>query len=336
MKRTLTASAIFSALILLLCLPVINSCEKEIDMSVPESERKLVLNGIFKLGEPVSLTVSKSKGMLEKSQVESVDNATINLYTDGSLIGGLDTARRFWYYEYPEDYWNGKIDSVYRTVYNSGLTLTEPGKLYRIEASLPGISSKAWTEFRAPSAVPILKIDTATVPSTDQYSRSLQFTMRISDPSAEKNYYVLFLKSVSRYEYTDGDGNPVVQEYENFEYIESDDVIFSQRNDNYFIDNGLIFTDEIFNGKTQDIRFKTNTYAYGSNLVYHAVLQSITEDYFNYLLTSQLYNNTYDNPIAEPVSVKSNINGGFGIVSIVSESADSSIRLEGSASPGYK
>jgi hypothetical protein len=326
---------------LLVLVPVIMytlySCEKEIDMTIPEKDRKLVLNGIFKVGEPVLLTVSKSKSMLEQSKVESVDNAQINLYSDNSLLAQLETSSRYWYLDYKFDNWNGNPDTIYRTYYNSGSFKTEAGKHYRLEADAPGINSKASAEFSVPTVVPILKIDTVSLYSTDPLTNSLQFTMRISDPVVENNHYIVYLKSIGTFSYIDEFGNTQTQVFENYEYIDSDDVIFSQRNGEYNIDNGLIFTDELFNGKTQDIRFKTSSYGRGDlTLNYLIILQSISEEYYDYLITSRMYDDSYNNPIAEPVSVKSNVVNGFGMVTAIAESADSSIIVTGLATHGFK
>jgi hypothetical protein len=52
-------------------------------------------------------------------------------------------------------------------------------------------------------------------------------------------------------------------------------------------------------------------------------LHVINEDYFEFLLSLEKYNETYENPFAEPVMVFSNIENGLGLFSSYSTYTDS-------------
>jgi hypothetical protein len=290
-------------------------------MNIPDNERKLVVNGVFSVGEPILLTVSKSKSMLEKSKIESVNDATIKLFEDGVFLTDLDTVSKLWYFDYKWDQFGGtsSTESIYRTNYFSGDLKVAADKTYKIEVSAPGIDKKAYVEIKIPTIVPIIKVDTATV-KTDQYNEMLQFDMQIADPVAEDNFYLVSL----RYKFAKRD--PMDPSYNgnvlNTAYIETDDVLI--KNDNVNIDNGLLFNDNLFNGKTQNIKFRTSP-MWGDTAYFQVVLQGISEDYYNYLISSSLFSANDGNPIAEPVSVKSNVVDGFGIVTAVNPFVDSSI-----------
>jgi hypothetical protein len=301
---------------------MISACTKEIKMDIPDNERKLVVNGIFNVGEPIVLTVSKSKSMLEKSQIESVDNAEIKLFENGAFLTNLDTVSRLWYFNYLYDQfdpYNYTMENIYRTTYYSKGRVIATDRNYKIEVTASGIDLKAYVEMKIPSLVPIVKIDTATI-KTDQYNVMLQFDMLIKDPPDEENFYMINLyMKVPMWDPKDPyyPGNGL-----NSASIESDDIIIKNTDAN--IENGLIFTDNLFNGKLQNIKFKTAPF-WGDTTYYQVHLSSISEDYYNYLVSSGLFSSNDGNPIAEPVSVKSNVKDGFGIVTAVNQWIDSSI-----------
>ena len=301
---------------------VFSACTKEINMEIPENERKLVVNGVFIVGEPIKLAVSKSKGMLEKSKTENVDNAEVKIFENGVFITNLDTINQLWYINYSYDMYGEMIDSIFRNFYYSKNLLLEQDKTYKIEISAPGIDRKANIEIKAPTMVPILKVDTFTV-SADEWSKYLYFDVLISDPLDEANYYIISLKSKNTYTWMDEFGEKHDEFSTYFEYIETDDVVLS--NSNIEFESGIIFSDRLINGKTQNIKFKKNYYNSGQTTDYLVILQSITKEYYNFLISSNLYIAGDGNPIAEPVSVISNVNGGFGIVTAINQSIDSSI-----------
>jgi hypothetical protein len=54
-------------------------------------------------------------------------------------------------------------------------------------------------------------------------------------------------------------------------------------------------------------------------------LYNITEEYYQYIQTLNLFLKNYKNPLAEPTQVFSNINGGYGILGGAGVSTDSVI-----------
>ena len=302
----------------------ISACKKEIKIDIPENERKVVVNGVFNVGEPIVLWVSKSKSMLEKSDIESLDNAEIKLFENDEYITTLETENHFWYEKYNWDQNNYQVDSIYRNVYYSKNMEVSADKKYKIEIIAPGLDKKASVEFKAPTLVPILKLDTTTV-KTDQWSSNLQFDLQMDDPGNEENFYVINVKIKEIEWYENELGEIYSSYYEYFAYLETEDILINSGN--IWIDKGLIFNDRLFDGKLQHVIFKTIPYtsSQSDTTYYQVILRSISKDYYNYLVTLSLYNNSEGNPIAEPVSVKSNVENGFGIVTAVNQWIDSSI-----------
>lgn len=304
---------------------LISACTKEINMEIKDNEKKLVVNGVFNVGGPVSVTVSKSKGMLEKSSIETIDNAEIKLYENGVFVTNLDTLSTIWSFNYNYDQIED-VDTVFRNTYYSKDFVVETGKSYSIEISAPGIDNKAQVDIKVPNLVPIIRIDTLTM-KTDEWSQYLQFDMLISDPLNEENFYIITLESIFSWTWYDEFGEMHTEVSKNIEYLETDDVVLN--NSNFDYESGLIFNDRLFNGRNQNIKFRKNYYTSGQHTNYLVILQSISEDYYNYLVSSILYRSGEGNPIAEPVSVTSNVKNGFGIVTAVNQWIDSSIVVTG-------
>jgi hypothetical protein len=317
---------IYSAIVII----SLSACKKEINLNLPENERKLVVNGVFCVGEPINVLVSKSKSVLENNDVESVDNAEIKLYENGIYLTTLIPEKQFWYTKINSLIVPVKIDTIFRNRYFSKIQLVVPEKSYRIEVSAPGIDKKATVEFIAPKFTHIFKIDTLTLyTSGREYYR--QFDVQINDRVNEENFYIIQLKVKRKSSYQDKSGKKVVQESISIQNIESDDVLFSSGN--FTINTGLLFNDQLFDGKQKSIRIKTmeyfNTYTmvtnYEASNKYLVILKSISKDYYNYLVGINMYNIANENPIAEPAGVKSNVKNGLGIVTAVNQWIDSSI-----------
>ncbi|MEL6355444.1 MAG: DUF4249 family protein, partial [Bacteroidota bacterium] len=88
-------------------------------------------------------------------------------------------------------------------------------------------------------------------------------------------------------------------------YIESPDPLLVD------VGNGLqAISDRSFSGGNVEIRLLFNDYQ--SNLTVLEMI-SLTEDGYRFLVSKQAYEESIDNPFAEPVNVHNNITNGYGI-----------------------
>jgi len=93
--------------------------------------------------------------------------------------------------------------------------------------------------------------------------------------------------------------------------------------------NKLLFADKNFNGKTKTITFyvpndKMNSIILPNNSTRRPWIElvHITEDYFNYIKSTNNYDITQDNPFAEPANLYSNVKNGYGFFTCYTFSVD--------------
>ena len=253
----------------------------------------------------------------------------IKLFENGDYIGNLETLNKFWFYHYIYNKDSMiRIDTLYRNLYFSKGPVVSANKIYKMEISAPGIDKQAYIEFKAPALVPIIKIDTMLVYDNESNygstmtSTSLQFDLLLQDPPEEENFYAIQLITSFESSYRDQSGQMIYHKNSQYQTLETNDVLLNFSN--IYIDQGILFNDNVFNGKLQHIIFKTR-FNISGHTVYHVILRNISKDYYNYMASLSSYRNSVDNPIAEPISVKSNVVNGFGIVTAVNQWIDSSI-----------
>ena len=183
-------------------------------------------------------------------------------------------------------------------------------------------------------------MDTATV--IEEYGDSyysyttefFQMDVTINDPPGVENYYLLNMEVNSSYtQWRDTTVQYVDSLYHNGEwhyfvadstytlrdifrftdqpYIESPDLVVEA-----ITSNGILFSDQLIDGKEYSVRAVTNTESLRSadSAVVDIRLQSISESYYKYLRTRQKHYETKDNPFAVPVIVYSNVEGGTGFL----------------------
>ena len=302
--------SIFCCLALLFAL---SSCEQVIEPDLPEHTPRLVLHAFFTADGIWTAYVGRSSGILESRPRDerSVADASVELLAGDRVIEEmkfLEAAR----------------------VYAFEDSTLEVGETYSLQVSVPG-----FTTIRATDAIPgpvptsILSYRTDTsVRSGSETSREFLIELEIQDPPDEANYY-----QISMYQVATGRG---VWRYEG---------ILSTKDPSIVADNGVdespvegesfsgeapYFKDTLFDGRTHEIELTyggvsvlREDIAQGSevaeddqgpsNLKTYLQILYISAAYYEYLKTARLHDSTRDNPFAEPLSVYSNVENGYGI-----------------------
>ncbi len=88
-----------------------------------------------------------------------------------------------------------------------------------------------------------------------------------------------------------------------------------------FPDENLFFSDESFNGQRRQIIVKFDRFRFDPESDDELVLKwrSINEGYYKYRISLERFLDTDETPFVSPVQVFSNVNNGFGVVSLSSE-----------------
>lgn len=185
-----------------------------------------------------------------------------------------------------------------------------------------GEQTVARTEVPRPQKLEILEVRKETKKEEEwmewgRYKGHIKMKVRLHDPVGEKNYYLLKVRGI-------------LFHYDSFYYVHdtyrSSSPIFRDERltstwgawDAYFSD---VFDDRLINGETYE--FEIETYAYGWEYLewmptYEVSLQSITEDYYHYLKSLQLYRISTLGTYSEGVYIHSNNEGGWGMLGSMS------------------
>jgi hypothetical protein len=300
------------------------SCQKE-EIKVPDLGRKIVINSLLSTDSLLNANVSKSLYIMDTSYYENnlLNNAEVLIFTNNILT---DTLHQ-----------NPIITSNYGSVsiyipsnFISDRIYPSAGQEYKIVVKSPGLPDAVATT-TIPDKPVILSIDTAIVRLQGSFDTLWQSNVRLyagiefKDPGETKNFYMLNVhRRPSQFIETNLLGfkceDPVVEEY----------------TDHGTITEGIAFSDKNINGKKYRLNIVLNGKDIGKPFyndegffsethkkVIYFTLYSITEDYFKYIQTLNLFLKNISDPLAEPTQVHSNVTGGYGILGGAAVACDS-------------
>lgn len=297
-------------IILILFAMIFASCEKIIEANLEDSHRRIVVNSTFTADSILEVNISKSLHVLDNSNVMYLNNAVVKLYENDQLVDTL------------QNIGNGD--------YTSTSFVPAYGKTYKLMVSSANLDDVEGQN-KIPVPVEISNIDTMKI-KREQEER-MECKISINDPAGTDNYYLLQI-----YRYLDYYNGPVYKgDIKNFStvYFNSDDPVIEE-----WVNwgEGAIFSDDIFNGNSYKINIDVyigDIVSYDSTgVTLYYYLNSISREYYLYLLSLAKYQNTNSDFFAEPVRVYSNITNGLGIFAGYSSAVDS-ILFESYKDPYY-
>ena len=285
------------------------SCDIVVDLDIPEHESVLVVNSILTTDSMINASISHSVGAFDASSISYVNNATVEVYEDGVLLGEMDEQVSLSYDS------SGELDSTY--VYNFNQNPVA-GKIYSYEIVHPDYEA-----VRAETTVPAsvkLNVNDVTLLSEEDYEKHYRVRFSFNDATVD-NFYRLRLRYQNEY-------------YDGFDYFESNDasIISSagvQSDGATFYGDEALFDDEMFNGSENDISidfFDYNNFFWGEEsdddfeTEYTLELTSVSESYYTYIRSLRAHYDNQDQFIftGEPVQVFTNIENGLGVLGSMS------------------
>jgi len=305
------------------------SCREPIDITVPDTQKKIVLNGMINPDSAVKVNLSKSISILEKDDdITFLTNAVVKLYEN-------DTYKEVLQYD---------TNGYYR-----GTTYPQIGKTYKITAeSLPLDAVDAETEILLTPIIsdiiaePEFHSETQTwynsetgepFDTTINTLSQVKINITLNDPPNQTNYYFLtFSANLAQYEYFPPDYMPVFIGYKMTSlYYDTNNL--NWENQFYSRDLvGYVFNDNLFDGSDYSINASVQPSSYFSGGYSEADnaldriyvnLHAVTEDFYQYVISYSKYQDVDGNPLAEPVNIMTNVNNGFGFFSGYSTKKDS-------------
>ena len=304
------------------------SCENPIEFSGETTKPMLVVNGLISPDSLIKVHLSKSKFFLQdNNNYEVVDNATVNVWVNGTKIEKLLSIGQGYY----QSSFKPKIgDNIKITAENS--EFSEVSTSTEITTSIPilgadttnhSFNEQYMLQYSSSNNSPQI-VDTSGITKTESFDVKIKF----SDPATISNFYRLNLKTISYY---DNDSISIANTW-----LNSNDMVFGNNNagsldaSTYSYNNE--FSDELFNGKEYNLKFtfSTSTSIYKDQTYnkkekspikreLNIELQSISESYFKYLRSQSASASTIEF-FSEPVQIFSNVKGGIGILGSYSSS----------------
>lgn len=290
---------------------VLVGCEKTIDFNGEKSDPLTVVNSIITPDSLFWVEVSKSLHISDAVAFPKVVNAGVDIYENGKFVSTLKHLH--------DGFYSGDFKPV-------------AGKEYEIKVETGEVNVSAKTTIPETVKITSLKLD--SVQDQDGMENT-ELTLRFNDPEEMKNYYKVSALVVNEYA-AENNGEYAVATDSYWAKLSSNDRVivatFGQQDafDDSSINSYSIFTDDLINGVSYDLKVLTNTSGYANNtenkvtnIKYVVYLNSISEEYF-YYLKSRSKNSWYkDDPFSEPMPIYSNIKGGVGILGAYSAFVDS-------------
>jgi hypothetical protein len=304
---------IFSIVFLMI---VLASCEKTVTVEIPQRNPRLVINAWMEKGAVIEAMIGKSRNVLQPldqtgSWNESyvVKNAVPVVYENNIAIDTL-------VYQ--------SSTFKYISVRNK---IVRDGYHYTIRVSAPGFTA-AESSTVVPSQSVIAGVSRVrNARSTSNSGTQDEVTIKLDDPAGESNFYLLQFFPAN---YASGTGYPIYcvsTTDKDLEAIGDNADPFST--ENCFDGGSLLMKDVNFNGRQKTLRFYINSYDLndiilpgGGTARPYVRVHRITEDYFKYVKSYNVYYNASDNPFAEPSNVFSNVKNGYGIFSAYTVASD--------------
>ncbi|PCJ82078.1 MAG: hypothetical protein COA57_13670 [Flavobacteriales bacterium] len=292
------------------------SCEKEINIKIPEYEPKLVIEGVIEssgvTGAPPIVILTKSSAYFEETDLNAIQNLFVHdaivTVEDGNTTSTLEelclndldstiaplVASYFGINEQDLSTFNYCVYTVPFVDLISGNHLKgEVGKTYKLTVESEGNTYTASTEI--PQLVPL-----DSVWFEVQIQDTLGFAWaRMTDPTGRGNAYRWFAKRIT----LDANGEP--------------------KDDNFIAPFGSAFNDEFVDGVSFDFAYDRghpptghenepgevdHYYKIGDTIV--VKFTTIDNDVYEYMRLYEVQINSNGSPFASPANVPTNIEGG--------------------------
>lgn len=281
----------------ILLMPILLSCEKEIDVKVPVTESQIVTYAFVYPDSSLSLHLSKSVSIVSDQPFDFVQNAEVKIRRNGLAVVNLvfpsNSVQTQW-----SNVKCAPDDSLSLEIY-----IPEKGYVTANSVILPKID--------------IVALDTLTEMrkgGANGDKEYLKCTLQFADDASSVDYYQLVVVRHS----VDKDGKKKIT---TIDVLKEDPVflILEQSGgiSQWFDFKGL-FSDVLINGVTHRLNFlidKGLTVVGKEEQSAHLVvyLYHHNFDYFNYLKTTIWAKGTDLFPVFDPVRIHSNIKNGLGL-----------------------
>ena len=306
MKKTILSILVCSLLF---------SCEDMetvVTINIPPHEAVLVLNSIVDTDTEVRVLVSHSVGAFEQITPSCITEAEVllfenNQFVDTLMIDLINTDSVNYYNDFGES-------QILMNYYTSDI-IPNSGSTYTIKVNHPSYESiTASTYIPEDIIVYDIQIDTVTDPE------KIGFSFSFNDNGIQENYYRLKLFSSCMKTWID-DGDTVDYGYSGRMIMMSNDPSFPSDIpfEGYtFIDQQVIFTDDLFNGQEKNISIDVESkgYRYSDCDTVTIQFSTFSDDTYSYYNSLGEHSDKGELGLfgGEVIPVYSNVENGLGVI----------------------
>lgn len=295
--------------LLLVLVVLLNACTKDIDLPIPETSPRLVINGVLEPDSIFVLNLSNSVSAKSGNLPSYINDGIVQVYENGSLLKELKLNNSIYQSQWGTTIEGNYLDSTFVPL---------AGHTYEFKASKAGFNTVV-AKVTVPNKA---NCDTMSVKdivitngggfggSQSNPGKSIKFKITDQDLS-NRNYYLVrvrqFDSSLNGMLMAGiGTNNIDLQELNGLQGAnESADVL-------YFSDE--LFSNGVFEGEVHYEIYKQASWGSFSAGIYFLEVLNVTKDYYLYLQSVDSYNNSNGNPFAEPSQITSNVIDGYGMI----------------------
>ncbi|MBT0810548.1 DUF4249 domain-containing protein [Litoribacter ruber] len=291
----------FKTIIVLILLIGFSSCERYLEVEMPNHSPRFVVNADLVPGTPVMVFVSQTRGILEESDFPPVRDANVEIIEEGQQA-------------YPLVFQDFEGKFFHRLGgYGTQELELQAGKTYHV--NVDGRFESISTTVTIPQKVPIKSVEIR-----ETSGDLVELILKFDDPQ-EINFYEIsaHFDGFQIYQYSPDHIDSVP--HSGAVRLEPLSPAYQrdfQVGSTY--DSGVLIDDQLFNGNEATIEFSARL-PFRSVIDLTVVLKNVTEDYYQYEVTRGLQRHTSNDPLAQPVAIHNNVEGGRGIIKagVVSE-----------------
>lgn len=268
--------------LLLVIVASLTSCQKVIDIELPPTDPKIVVNSFFTDNSPIKIHLSRSIAVLENTFPEC-NGATVILRENNIIIDTL----------------------FFQSGYYYSHILAEINNNYALEVIVPGME-KVFCEDLIPEKALLQNYVCTDSVLIDEDGFIINELKLDFQDSAGPSFYEVQLSA----KYI------IDNNYTSIWFKKNSDPIITSTGLLDYNPKTLIFTDRMFDGKHCSVKIYFATQAYADyNLT--ITFRSVSESYYKYKERQFAYLFSLENDIfsgmSEPINLYSNITGGYGI-----------------------
>jgi len=284
------------------------SCTRTADVQLPAHKPQLVLHSYMNAGDTFLASLGRTvpANVFMMGEETLIENGHVALFENGQFRDSL-------------------IFDPITKLYKAKEAVAQAGTLYRLVAAADGFETVE-AEARSPQPVSTIKVEHIPFARNDANGISLDdVKFSFQDEAGERNFYISkFFSPTSFYGGCVYTYDPAVEQYtEGLLPFEQSNCIDSRE---------LLYTDKSFNGKKKEITissFSTDFAEFfdpvtGNRLRPFLKRFNISEQHYKYFKQTKILSINANSPIlADPIMVRGNVKGGYGLFTVYTSVTDS-------------